>query len=142
MALYWLNERTHSKNIHASFVIISQSQHPWTFAFLFDLISHPVLSKLELNCPSTKGSRTARRRRFWCTNTVQPRAFLQHQVGGHISVSNDWQYREAFMEGWAEDALQMVDSEAVAVETRGPEVLRAWGGCRAVGGLLKDSERE
>lgn len=41
-------------------------------------------------------------------------------------MSNDWQLREAFMEEWVEDVLQMVDSEAVAVETGGAEVLRVW----------------
>lgn len=39
-------------------------------------------------------------------------------------MSNDWQLREAFMEEWVEDVLQMVASEAVAVETGGAEVLR------------------
>lgn len=42
-------------------------------------------------------------------------------------MSNDWQLREAFMEEWVEDVLQMVDSEAVAVDTGGAEVLRVYG---------------
>lgn len=59
-------------------------------------------------------------------------------------MSNDWQLREAFMEEWVEDVLQMVDSEAVAVETGGAEVLRVWDTHTQtmVAGLLKDSERE
>lgn len=69
-------------------------------------------------------------------------------MGGHGSVSNDWQLREAFMGEWVEDVPQMVDSEAVAVETGGAEVLRVYGAHTyrhthtqiVVGGLLKDSE--
>lgn len=42
-------------------------------------------------------------------------------------MSNDWQLREAFMGEWEEDVLQMVDSEAVAVETGGAKVLCVYG---------------